>query len=280
MQRLLVSLLSEQKEEGYHRMQHGLVKWWLSCVRSLSQVKPQTPDNWVNWRVVCEREEKELMAWKVTSDRICASVMSLRRNVFQEDWIILRRSGVVPFPPMEGDETRTESFFTLTSEDGGKKWLPSVVLRANKDFSAVVPTTRDKCLTEGYSPSCGILMICSRHTPISLVVHEALWHTGHPGPSVRAQPYVFLQVTIMRSHQKKKKKKCKQLCRHWSHNSSDSVMTKDCCGLRLAEIPSTSILQFIGPKRINYVYLLILIWSCVHALKWAGAILLGFHSSH
>lgn len=80
------------------------------------------------------------------------------------------------FPPayVEGDERLTESFFTLISEDGGKKWLPSVVLRANKDFSAVVPMTRDKCLTEGYSPSCGILMICSRHTPISLVVHEAL----------------------------------------------------------------------------------------------------------
>lgn len=68
----------------------------------------------------------------------------------------------------------TESFFTLISEDRGKEWLPSMVLRANKDFSAVVPTTRDKCLTEGYSPSCGILMICSRHPPISLVVHEAL----------------------------------------------------------------------------------------------------------
>lgn len=71
---------------------------------------------------------------------------------------------------MKGDEEGlTESFFTLISEDMEKEWLPSVVLRANKDFSAVVPTTRDKCLTEGYSPSCRILMICSRHTPISLV---------------------------------------------------------------------------------------------------------------
>ncbi len=68
----------------------------------------------------------------------------------------------------------TESFFTLISEDVEKEWLPSAVLKANKDFSAVPPMTRDKCLTEGYSPSCGILMVCSRHTPISLVVHEAL----------------------------------------------------------------------------------------------------------
>lgn len=76
---------------------------------------------------------------------------------------------------MKGDEEGlTESFFTLISEDMEKEWLPSVVLRANKDFSAALPMTRDKCLTEGYSPSCGILMICSRHTPISLVVHEAL----------------------------------------------------------------------------------------------------------
>lgn len=79
------------------------------------------------------------------------------------------------FSHMEGDEKGlTDSFFTLISEDMKKEWLPSVVLRANKDFSAAVPTSRDKCLTEGYSPSCGILMICSRHTPISLVVHEAL----------------------------------------------------------------------------------------------------------
>lgn len=56
-----------------------------------------------------------------------------------------------------GDEEKlTDSFFTLISEDREKQWLPSVVLRANKDFSAVVPTTGDKCLTEGYSPSCGI----------------------------------------------------------------------------------------------------------------------------
>lgn len=82
----------------------------------------------------------------------------------------LKKNGEV-----EGDEEKADrSFFTLISEDRGKEWLPSMVLRANKDFSAVVPTTRDKCLTEGYSPSCGILMICSRHPPISLVVHEAL----------------------------------------------------------------------------------------------------------
>lgn len=75
---------------------------------------------------------------------------------------------------MAGDEEGlTESFFTLISEDTEKEWLPSVVLRVNKDFSALAPSTRDKCLTEGYSPSCGILMICSRHSPISLVVHEA-----------------------------------------------------------------------------------------------------------
>lgn len=36
----------------------------------------------------------------------------------------------------------------------------------------------------------------------------------------------------------------------------------DCCGLQLGEILSTLILQFIEPKRINYVYLLILKWSC------------------
>lgn len=62
------------------------------------------------------------------------------------------------FPPPNtgGDEEKlTDSFFTLISEDREKEWLPSVVLRADKDFSAVVPTTRDKCLTEGYSPSCG-----------------------------------------------------------------------------------------------------------------------------
>ena len=87
----------------------------------------------------------------------------------------VKRSHPFYFPNMEGDEERlTESFFTLISEDREKEWLPSAVLRANKDFSAVVPTTRDKCLTEGYSPSCGILMICSRLYPISLVVHEAL----------------------------------------------------------------------------------------------------------
>lgn len=87
---------------------------------------------------------------------------------------------------MAGDgEGLTESFFTLISEDKEKEWLPSVVLRANKDFPALAPSTRDKCLTEGYSPSCGILMI-SRHTPISLVVHEARWHTQCSGLSVRA----------------------------------------------------------------------------------------------
>lgn len=100
---------------------------------------------------------------------------------------------------MEGDEGLTESFFTLISEDMEKEWLPSVVLRANKDFSAVVPMTRDKCLTEGYSPSCGILMICSRHTPISLVVHEALRQAQHSCPSVRAQPYVVGPPFFFRS---------------------------------------------------------------------------------
>ena len=114
----------------------------------------------------------------------CASVMRLRWNVFEENWIIYENGEMrlgfffslsLSLSHMEGDEERlTASFFTLISEDMEKKWLPSVVLRANKDFSAAVPTTRDKCSTEGYSPSCGILMICSRHTPISLVVHEAL----------------------------------------------------------------------------------------------------------
>lgn len=75
---------------------------------------------------------------------------------------------------MRDEERLTESFLTWILEDTEKDWLPSGALRANKDFSTVVPTTRDKCLTEGYSPSCGILMICSRHTLISLVVHEAL----------------------------------------------------------------------------------------------------------
>lgn len=87
-----------------------------------------------------------------------------------------------PPPSMTGDEKRlTEAFFTSISEDSEKEWLLSVVLRANKDFLAVEPTPRDKCLTEGYSPSCMILMICSRHIPISLVVHEALWHTQCSG---------------------------------------------------------------------------------------------------
>lgn len=67
----------------------------------------------------------------------------------------------------------------------GKKWPPSVVVRTNKGFSAVEPTTRDKCLTEGYSPGCMILMICSRHTAISLVVHEALWQTEYTALLVR-----------------------------------------------------------------------------------------------
>lgn len=172
----------------------------------------------------------------------------------------------------------TESFFTLISEDRGKEWLPSMVLRANKDFSAVVPTTRDKCLTEGYSPSCGILMICSRHPPISLVVHEALWHTRRPGPSVRAQPYVFLQVTIMSNHKNKNKKPNKNqtysvvfFARGSAHIDLKTAQARwwrhDRWGLRLGEILSTVILQFIEPQRINYVYLLILIWSCVHAPK-------------
>lgn len=184
-------------------------------------------------------------------------------------------------------EGLTESFFTLISEDMEKKWLPSVVLRANKDFSAV-PMTTDKCLTEGYSPSCVILMICSRHTPISLVVHEALRHTQHSAPSVRAQSYVVGPLFFCRSQLWRPTKKkhiyvlwcfCKRLCTtDWSYNSSDSVMTTDCRGLGLCEILSTLILQFIEPKRINYVYLLILKWSCVHAPKWAGAILLGFQS--
>lgn len=128
----------------------------------------------------------------------------------------------------------TESFFTLISEDRGKEWLPSMVLRANKDFSAVVPTTRDKCLTEGYSPSCGILMICSRHPPISLVVHEALWHTRRPGPSVRAQPYVFLQVTIMSNHKNKTKKqiKIKPILWCFSHAALHTLISKQ---LRLGD---------------------------------------------
>lgn len=162
--------------------------------------------------------------------QICASVMRLRWNVFKENWITLKMARwsriVFFFPHMEGDEEGlTESFFTLISEDMEKEWLPSVVLRANKDFSAVVPTTRDKCLTEGYSPSCGILMICSRHTPISLVVHEALWHTLRSGPSVRAQPHVVGPPFFCRSQLWRPTKKikpilwcfCKQLCTtHWS----------------------------------------------------------------
>lgn len=109
---------------------------------------------------------------------------------------------------MRDEERLTESFLTWILEDTEKEWLPSGALRANKDFSTVVPTTRDKCLTEGYSPSCGILMICSRHTLISLVVHEALWHTWCAGLSVRAQPYVVCSPFLCRSqlwHPSKKK---------------------------------------------------------------------------
>lgn len=95
-----------------------------------------------------------------------------------------------------GGRWMTEPLFPLISEDMEKEWLPSVVLRANKDFSTVVPMTRDKCLTEGYSPSRGTLMICSRHTLISLVVHEARWHTWCSGPSVRAQPYVGATISL------------------------------------------------------------------------------------
>lgn len=108
-------------------------------------------------------------------------------------------------------EGLTESFFTLISEDMEKKWLPSVVLRANKDFSAV-PMTTDKCLTEGYSPSCVILMICSRHTPISLVVHEALRHTQHSAPSVRAQSYVVGPPFFCRSQLWRPTKKNTYIC--------------------------------------------------------------------
>lgn len=140
------------------------------------------------------------------SDRICASVLTPRWNVFQEDWIVLKKKWRGGRRWRKGWQNHSLHWFQRTGE---REWLPSMVLRANKDFSAVVPTTRDKCLTEGYSPSCGILMICSRHPPISLVVHEALWHTRRPGPSVRAQPYVFLQVTIMSNHKNKNKQKIK-----------------------------------------------------------------------
>lgn len=130
---------------------------------------------------------------------------------------------------MEGDEGLTESFFTLISEDMEKEWLPSVVLRANKDFSAVVPMTRDKCLTEGYSPSCGILMICSRHTPISLVVHEALRQAQHSCPSVRAQPYVVGPPFFSRSQlccpliKKRKKRNQKLFCGGFPSGSAQHI---------------------------------------------------------
>lgn len=41
-------------------------------------------------------------------------------------------------------------------------------------FSCGADASRDECWTEGDSPSCGILMVCSCHTLISQVVHEAL----------------------------------------------------------------------------------------------------------
>lgn len=47
--------------------------------------------------------------------------------------------------------------------------------------------------------------------------------------------------------------------------AAKTVMTTDCWSPEPGEIQSTLILQFIEPKRINYVYLLILKWSYVHA---------------
>lgn len=89
------------------------------------------------------------------------------------------------------------------------------VLRANKDFSAALPMTRDKCLTEGYSPSCGILMVCSRHIPISLVVHEAHCDTLNVHRSEHSHMLLAHHFSAGRNYgmpPKKEKKNSNQFC--------------------------------------------------------------------
>lgn len=176
------------------------------------------------------------------------------------------------FPAMAGDEKwLTEAFFTLISEDWEKQWFPSVVLRANKDFLAMEPTPRDKCFTEGYSPSCVILMICSRHIPIFLVVHEALWHSQCSALSVRAIHHFSAGHNDGTQIKRVFVRMCSEQrvqTTHWSYDSLNLkyIYTNNIIK-SMREIQSTLILQFIKPKRIYYTNLLILKWSCEHATK-------------
>lgn len=62
-----------------------------------------------------------------------------------------------PFPTGGGDdEGLTESLFTLISEDTNEMAAISCTEGEQRLFSCSASTARDKCLTEGHSPSSGI----------------------------------------------------------------------------------------------------------------------------
>lgn len=96
-------------------------------------------------------------------------------------------------PGLEGDEKElTESPFISLFIDF-RRWQRNGFHQrfwGRTKFSASAPSTRDKCLTEGYSRSCRVLMIWSPHTAIPLVLHEALWHNPSSAPSVSTAQYL------------------------------------------------------------------------------------------